>query len=107
MAVGKKRSARRKVVAKPKAKVKSKAKAQIQAKLNTKAKTDAPSSLLHTDIDRLYDLVQKKGTLNFKLLTKELGLPQEQVENYVQILEKHHLVKVVYPYFGSPQVVKA
>jgi len=61
---------------------------------------------LRTDIDLLYELIQKKGTLSLKAAVSELGLSLDQAELFAQILSKHNLIKLDYPYFGFPRLQK-
>ena len=61
---------------------------------------------LRTDVDRLYDAVQKKGVIGLTTASKELRLSLEQTEQYAKVLDKHKLIRLSYPYFGTPKLHK-
>ena len=61
---------------------------------------------LRTDVDRLYDAVQKKGVIGLTTASKELHLSLEQTEQYAKVLDKHKLIRLSYPYFGTPKLHK-
>ncbi|MCD6403330.1 MAG: CBS domain-containing protein [Candidatus Aenigmarchaeota archaeon] len=59
--------------------------------------------VMETEIDRILDLVKDKP-MRINKIAKKLKKPEEQVEEWVKILEEHGLVKVEYPTIGKPIV---
>ncbi len=60
---------------------------------------------LETNIDRLYELVRKKGFVKVAEVSKELGIDKDQIEEWGRILEDHKLLKLHYPPVGDPVFV--
>lgn len=57
-----------------------------------------------TDIDKLYNLVQKYKAVKFSEVAKLFGINNTKAEQWAKILESHELVEIHYPAFGEPQI---
>jgi CBS domain-containing protein len=61
---------------------------------------------IETDIDELLKIVEKKGSISVSEIKEKLILPEEKIEEWGKILEKHNLVEVFYPPIGKPRLRK-
>ncbi len=59
-----------------------------------------------TDIDTLYELINKKGKLTISEVAKGFGVTKEMAEEWGKILEEHDLIKLNYPPFGELELCK-
>ena len=85
---------------KPKEEVKEKKVIKRLKKLKIRVKDH-----VETDIDKLYEIVRDKGTLNVKEASKKLKLDVDRVEEWGRILEDHNLIKLHYPPIGEPVMI--
>jgi hypothetical protein len=64
------------------------------------------TTLLETDIDKLYDIIEEKGKVNLAEVAKALSSPLEKVRDWADILEEHDMIDIDYPVVGSPVLKK-
>ncbi len=60
----------------------------------------------NTDIDTLYELINKKGKLTISEVCKGFGVTKEMAEEWGKILEEHDLIRLNYPPFGELELCK-
>jgi len=65
---------------------------------------EAGGTLIETNIDKLIEIVENRGSVTFIELSKELGITQAQVEEWATILEERGIVQIEYPPIGIPRV---
>ncbi|MFH0737281.1 MAG: hypothetical protein V1827_01375, partial [Candidatus Micrarchaeota archaeon] len=53
--------------------------------------------MLKTRVDKMVDLLSKRGRLNFRAIAKELSIPEEKVEKFALCMEKAGLAYLHYP----------
>jgi hypothetical protein len=61
-------------------------------------------TVIETDFDILYNLVQSKGMLKLSEVTRMFNITRKKAEDWVQILEEHNLIKIYYPAMGEPEL---
>ncbi|MCD6371829.1 MAG: CBS domain-containing protein [Candidatus Aenigmarchaeota archaeon] len=61
---------------------------------------------IHTQIDEMVDIIDKKGRVPLEFLAERLKLPIELVEDWAKILEEQGMVRLEYPPVGNPIVSK-
>ncbi len=66
--------------------------------------TELKRLIIETSVDRLVDLIKKRGKLTLEQAAVEMGADIDQVENWVKILENHGYVKMIYPPIGVPEI---
>jgi hypothetical protein len=66
----------------------------------------AKTGSVETTIDRLIDIIEKRGSVTTFELSKELGVKMEQIENWAKILEDRGLIDMEYPLIGSSKLRK-
>jgi len=54
-----------------------------------------------TNLDKLYDLIEKEGKISLKETSKKLNLPITQVEEWTKVLNKQEMINIHYPLIGS------
>ncbi len=59
-----------------------------------------------TEIDVLYRLVQEKGRIQLSAVARYFNVEKKMVEDWATILEEHGLIKIHYPAFGEPELIK-
>jgi len=59
-----------------------------------------------TTIDRLIDIIDKRGSVNTFNLSKELGVSIERIESWAKILEERGLIEIEYPLIGPSKLRK-
>jgi len=57
-----------------------------------------------TDIDKLLDLVNKKGKVSLGEVVKTFGVTKVEAENWGKILKDQELVTIYYPTVGDPEL---
>lgn len=57
-----------------------------------------------TDIDKLLDFINSRGTVSSKAVSKELGLSLKTVEKMGEVLKDHELIKMKYSFLGGAQM---
>ena len=61
---------------------------------------------IETDIDSVLKIVEKRGSIDIDMIKKELMIPEDKIEEWAKILEKHELLELHYPTFGKPKLRK-
>jgi hypothetical protein len=61
---------------------------------------------LETSIDKMIDIVDKRGSVTTFELSKELGVSIEQIDNWAKILEDRGLIDIEYPLIGPSKLRK-
>ncbi len=61
---------------------------------------------VETDIDEVLKIVERKGSINVDEIQQKLLIPEEKIEEWGKILERHDLVEVFYPPIGKPELRK-
>ena len=59
-----------------------------------------------TPIDRLFELVMKKGKIRIKDAAKNFSVNKTQIEEWAKILEDHNLIEIHYPPIGESELRK-
>lgn len=59
-----------------------------------------------TLIDLLYKRIQQKGQISLGEVMKYFNISKEVAEEWADILEKHTLITIEYPFFGDPILKK-
>lgn len=67
--------------------------------------TELKQLLIETPIDLLIDIVRRRHSLTIEEAAVILKVSEEQVEEWVKILEDHGYLKLVYPPIGKPRIV--
>jgi hypothetical protein len=77
-------------------------------KIEVSREKAAPTKLgsMETTIDRLIDIIDKKGSVNTYNLSKELGVSMERIESWAKILEDRGLIEIEYPLIGPSKLRK-
>ena len=61
---------------------------------------------LETDLDRIVNIVNERGAVSVKTISKELGITEKTVENLAESLDKHHLIELKYTLLKGAQLVR-
>lgn len=61
---------------------------------------------IDTEIDDILEIVEKKGSINIGEIRQKLMLPEDKIEEWGKILEKHDLIELFYPPIGKPEFRK-
>ena len=61
--------------------------------------------LIATPVDRLILIVKKRKKISLSEAARYLGVSQDQVEEWVRVLEEQNYVKLIYPPVGSPKIL--
>jgi len=61
---------------------------------------------IETDIDEILRIVERKGLISVEEIQKKLNIPEDKIEEWGKVLEKHDLVEVFYPPIGKPELRK-
>lgn len=61
--------------------------------------------LIATSVDRLILIVKKRKEISLSDAAKYLGVSEDQVEEWVRILEEHNYLKLKYPAIGKPKIL--
>jgi len=62
--------------------------------------------LFTTDLDRLVDFVDKYKVVKLSEAAVKFNISKDKVEKWGNILEQHNLLKLYYPAFGEPKLMK-
>lgn len=62
------------------------------------------SEVYKTDIDRAYELIQEKGSINIKEVMKKFSINKKECEDWAEILEQNDLIEIHYPAFGEAEL---
>jgi CBS domain-containing protein len=60
------------------------------------------SKTISTTIDKMLEIVERKGAIDIKSLSKILEVSPEVIEEWAKILEENGLIKLEYPALGKP-----
>jgi Mn-dependent DtxR family transcriptional regulator len=63
-------------------------------------------NIITTPLDKLLDLVMKRGRIRIKDAAKSFGVSRAQIDEWAKILEEHGLVEIHYPPVGEPELRK-
>lgn len=66
----------------------------------------AKSTKYQTDLDKLYELVERKGKVKLQEAAKKFKISMEKAEEWAKILENHDMIKLNYPAFGEVELCK-
>jgi len=61
---------------------------------------------IETDIDEILRIVERRGLIGIDEIQKKLNIPQDKIEEWGKVLEKHELVELFYPPIGKPELRK-
>ena len=61
---------------------------------------------IETTIDRLINILEKRGSVSTIDLSKELGVSIERIESWAKIFEDRGLIDIEYPLIGSSKLRK-
>ncbi|MBI2084720.1 MAG: CBS domain-containing protein [Candidatus Aenigmarchaeota archaeon] len=61
---------------------------------------------VETDIDEILKIVERKGSIGVSEIKKRLILPEDKIEEWGKVLEKHNLLEMFYPPLGKPEFRK-
>lgn len=77
-------------------------------KIEVSREKAAPTKMvsMETTIDRLIDIIDKRGSVNTYNLSKELGVSMERIESWAKILEDRGLIEIEYPLIGPSKLRK-
>ena len=84
---------------------KVKRKVEEEAIPKEEAPRKAETVYLETNLDKFYDLVRERQSMNFDEAAGKFGVDRKQIASWAKILEEHKLVVVHYPFFGVPSVL--
>lgn len=59
---------------------------------------------IETEIDRLYRLVRERGKIKLSEAAKKIGVSENTVREWGEILEEHKLIEMHYPIAGKPSL---
>lgn len=60
--------------------------------------------VLETDVDKILQIIEERGSIDFNELAKQLNVSVEKIEEWGKILEEHGLVLIDYPPIGKPLI---
>ncbi|RLI98243.1 MAG: hypothetical protein DRO99_01165 [Candidatus Aenigmatarchaeota archaeon] len=85
-------------------KQKSAAKRKVRKKAAHHAKRNLRTepAFIETDVDKLYEMINKEGRISVEDAAKRLNVPAGSIEEWGRVLEEHGLAKVHYPAIGKP-----
>jgi hypothetical protein len=63
-----------------------------------------PAGKDETDLDQLYDFIQKYGKIRLHEIITMFGVPKRVATQWMTILEEYELAEVYYPALGSPEL---
>ncbi len=61
-------------------------------------------SKIKTDIDKILKIVEIKGSVKMSELSALSKLPESKIKQWGEILEKHKLIEMVYPFMREPEL---
>lgn len=67
-------------------------------------KTLSSVSKDETDLDLLYDFIQKYGKIRLHEIVIMFGIPKKVATQWMNILEEYELAEIYYPIMGSPEI---
>lgn len=59
-----------------------------------------------TDIDEILQIVERRGSIRMDEIQKRLTIPEDKIEEWGKILERHNLIEMFYPPIGKPEFRK-
>ncbi len=63
-------------------------------------------SEIDTDVDDVLEIVDRRGTITIEEIKQKLNLPENKIEEWGRMLEKHSLIEIFYPPIGRPSFRK-
>ena len=60
------------------------------------------STVLETDVDRLFDLIKDKRNIKISVASRKLNATKEEIIEWAEILEENRMIKIHYPLIGEP-----
>jgi len=63
-----------------------------------------PSNKLTTEVDDMLQIVSEKKKIRIDVLAKKMGVTEDKVEEWANMLEEQGFVSIHYPAFGKPEV---
>jgi len=57
---------------------------------------------IETELDEILKIVEREGSVSIDEIKKRVEIPEEKIEEWGRILEKHNLIEVYYPPVGKP-----
>lgn len=61
---------------------------------------------IETDIDEILRIVDRRGSIGVGEIQQKLMIPEDKIEEWGKILEKHNLLEMYYPPIGKPEFRK-
>jgi len=62
------------------------------------------NNIITTPLDKLLDMVIKKGRISIKDAANLFGVSRDQINGWAKILEEHNLIEINYPPIGEPEL---
>ncbi len=78
-------------------------KGQKQAEKPKPPQFDRPI-FLETNVDRLYAIIQAKGSMDMGEAARQFRVTEQKVEDWCRMLEDHGMIEIHYPPFGKAQI---
>ena len=66
---------------------------------------DGKAVFLETDVDKLLNVIRKRGKIRASRLARIFKVPRSKIEEWGIILEDHKLIEMHYPPFGEPTLM--
>lgn len=57
---------------------------------------------INTDLDDVLEAIERKGSISIPEIKQKLNMPEDKIEEWGRILEKHNLIEIFYPPIGRP-----
>jgi hypothetical protein len=79
----------------------------LVSQLDTKKpiyKITGKTQYIETEIDRLYKLVKERGSIKVSEAAKNIGVSEDTVRKWGEVLEEHKLIELHYPIAGKPSL---
>lgn len=79
----------------------------LVSQLDTKKpiyKITGKTPYIETEIDRLYKLVKERGSIKISEAAKKIGVSEDTVRGWGEVLEEHKLIELHYPIAGKPSL---
>jgi hypothetical protein len=68
---------------------------------------EVPSYVIETELDKLYNLVSRVGSVSLGEASSQLNIPLKRVEQWAHLMEKEGLLSLEYPAVGQPRISRA
>ncbi len=83
-------------------KVSKKRKAVRKPKPRRRAVNNLKNNYLETNVDRLLEMVKRRGRIKISDAAKSFGVPESTIEEWGKVLEEYGFIKMHYPPLGKP-----